>query len=122
MLTESLLELGDVRGAAAALAPLRGQAMPLAEMLAMLQVELDVQSRAQAWDAMLAGLPGKVQLAELMPPEHAARVQALLALAASKRGLTDWSTWLRRRVELLADVGKLTGERSALWELWQKPA
>ena len=120
MLADALLELGDVRGAAGALAPLRGQPMPLAELLAMLQVELDVMSRTQSWDAMLAGLPNKVQLAELMPAAGAARVQAMLALAASKRGLTDWSDWLRRRVELLADVGKLTSERSLLWDLWQK--
>jgi hypothetical protein len=121
ILADALLELGDAPAAGEALAPLRVSQLPLSERLALLQMELDVLSRTGAWDAMLAGLPGKVQLAELMPPGPAARVQALLALAASKKGLPDWSDWLRRRVELLADVGTLTAERQTLWELWQKP-
>ena len=119
ILADALLELGEVRGAADAISPLRAVQLPLPESLALLQSELDVMSRMGAWDAMLAGLPGKVQLAELMPPHAAARVQACLALAASKRGMADWADWLRRRVELLADVGKLTADRPVLWELWR---
>ena len=119
ILADALLELGEVRGAADAISPLRAVQLPLPESLALLQSELDVMSRMGAWDAMLAGLPDKVQLAELMPPHGAARVQACLALAASKRGMADWADWLRRRVELLADVGKLTADRPVLWELWQ---
>ena len=119
LLGDALLELGDVRGAGEAIAPLRAQPLSLSDQLVLLQVELDVMSRLGAWDAMLAGLPGKVQLAEIMPPHGAARVQAMLALAAGNRGLADWSDWLRRRVELLADVGTLTAERPVLWELWQ---
>jgi hypothetical protein len=122
ILADALLELDEDRAAGAALAPLRAAQLPLADGLALMQLELDVQSRGGAWDAMLAGLPGKVQLAELMPPSAAARVQALLALAASKKGLADWADWLRRRVELLADVGKLTSDRPVLWDLWQKNA
>ena len=117
---DAMLELGDARGAAEAIAPLRGQPMSLADMLALLQIELDVQSRQGAWDAMLAGLPGKVQLAEMMPPASAGRVQALLALAAAKKDQADWSDWLRRRVELLVDVSTLTTERPVLSELWSK--
>jgi hypothetical protein len=119
ILADALLELGDVRGAADAIAPLRAVPLPLADSLSLLHADMDVLSQLGSWDVMLAGLPGKVQLAELMPPPAAARVQACLALAASKRGLTEWADWLRRRVELLADVGKLTGERPVLWELWQ---
>jgi hypothetical protein len=120
ILADSLLETGDVRGAGESLAPLRFHSLDLQETLAMLQVELDVMSRQGAWDAMLAGLPGKVQLAELLPPGASAKVQAMLALAAQKRGVTQWSDWLRRRVELLTDVGKLCEDRPVLWELWQK--
>jgi hypothetical protein len=120
MLADALLELGDVRGAGEAIDGLRGQQLGLSELLTMLQVELDHQSRSGAWDRMLAGLPTKVQLAETMPAPAAARVQALLALAAHKGGRPDWSDWLRRRVELLADVGKLTAERPVLWELWKR--
>jgi hypothetical protein len=120
MLADTLLELDDVRGAADVIAPLRMQQLPLHEQLSLLYTELDVQLRMSAWDAMLAGLPFKVQLAEMMPPAHAARIQAMLALAARHRGLPDWADWLRQRVELLADVDKLATERPALWELWQK--
>jgi hypothetical protein len=122
ILADALLEQGDAGGAGAAIAPLRGTALALSEQLTLLQVELDVQARQQSWDAMLAGLPYKVQLAELMPAPAAARVQAMLALAAQKRTMPDWAEWLRRRVELLADVGKLTAEREALWELWTQNA
>jgi hypothetical protein len=120
MLADASLELGDTRAAGQAIDPLRGASLGLADVLALLQVELDVQSRMGAWDVMLAGLPGKVQLAELMPPHAAARVQATLALAALKRGQLDWSEWLKRRVELLADVSKLAADRPVLWDLWQR--
>jgi hypothetical protein len=120
MLAAALLELGDARGAGEAVAALRDQQLALPELLSLLQVELDYQSRLGAWDRMLVGLPTKVQLAEVMPPDGAARVQALLALAAKNAGRPDWADWLRRRVELLVDVGKLTSERAALWELWKR--
>lgn len=120
MLADTLLELDDVRGAADVIVPLRMQQIPLHEQLSLLCTELDVQLRMSAWDAMLAGLPFKVQLAELMPPSHAARIQAMLALAAKHRGIAEWADWLRQRVELLADVDKLTSERPQLWGLWQK--
>jgi hypothetical protein len=119
MLADSLLEVGDTRAAALAITPLRGQQLPLVDMLTLVQVELDVLARLGAWDAVVAGLPGKVQLAELMPPQASARAQAALALAARKRGMNDWAEWLRKRVELLADVGKLTEQRPALMELWR---
>jgi len=120
MLADALLELGDVRAAGEAIGGLAGQQLGLTESMTMLQIELDYQSQIGAWDRMMAGSPTKVQLAEIMPPEASARVQAMLALAAKKLGRADWSDWLRRRVELLADVGKLTAERAALWELWKK--
>ena len=120
MLADALLELGDVRGAGEALGSMQGQQLGLNELLTMMQVELDYLSRVGAWDRMMAGLPTKVQLAEVMPPEASARTQAMLGLAAMKSGRPDWADWLRRRVELLADVGKLTAERSVLWELWKK--
>jgi hypothetical protein len=120
MLADALLELGDVRGAGEAIGGLRDQPLGLTELMTMCQVELDYQSRIAAWDRMLTGLPTKVQLAEVMPPGASARVQAMLALAAKQAGRSDWSEWLRRRVELLADVGELTAERPALWDLWKR--
>jgi hypothetical protein len=120
MLADALLEMGDVRGAAGAIAGLYEQRLSLAEVMKLLAVQLDYQSRLGAWREMTAGIAGKVQLAELMPAAAAARVQAMLSLAAKHAGRPDWSDWLRRRAELLADVQKLTNDRPVLWELWEK--
>ena len=121
MLADALLELGDVRGAADAIAGLYEQRLSLNELMKLLAVQLDYQSRVGSWDDMMAGITTKVQLAELMPAAAAARVQAMLALAAKRVGRHDWADWLRRRAELLADVDKLTNDRPVLWEVWEKP-
>ena len=120
MLADALLEMGDVRGAAEAIAGLFEQRLSLNEVMKLLAVQLDYQSRLGAWNDMMAGITTKAQLAELMPAASAARAQAMLALAAKHTGRPDWADWLRRRAELLADVQKLTTDRPALWELWQK--
>ena len=111
MLADALLEMGDVRGAADAIGDLVRQRLSLAEVLKLLAIQLDHQSRTGAWNDMMSGLTGKVQLAELMPAPSAARAQALLALAAKNAGRQDWCDWLRRRAELLADVQRLAAER-----------
>lgn len=119
MLADSLLEMGDVRGAGDAIGDLFRQRLSLAEVMKLLVVQLDYQSRVGAWNDIMAGIETKVQLAELMPAAGAARTQALLALAAKHVGRPDWSDWLRRRAELLADVQDLATERPVLWELWR---
>jgi hypothetical protein len=58
-------------------------------------------------------------MAELLPTTQSARTQAFLALAAKKKNREDWSEWLRRRVELLTDVQKLSADRPMLSELWK---
>ena len=120
MLADALLEMGDTRGAGAAINDLFRQRLSLPEVLKLLAVQLDYQSRVGAWADMMNGLTTKVQLAELMPAASAARTQALLALAARNTGRPDWSDWLRRRAELLADVQKLATERPVLWDLWRQ--
>jgi hypothetical protein len=139
MLAESSLELGDTRAAGEAIAGLYSQRLSLVEGMKLLRVQLDYLARVGAWgqiippvpmtpgapgpaDAAWAALVTRVQLAELMPPPDAARTQAYLALAAMKVGRPDWSDWLRRRVELLADIDKLAAERPVLWELWGRAA
>ena len=119
MLADALLEMGDVRGAGDAIGGLYEQRLSLPELMKLLVVQLDYQSRTGAWADMMNGVTNKVQLAELMPAPSAARSQALLSLAAKKTGRADWADWLRRRAELLADVQKLTTERPILWELWR---
>jgi hypothetical protein len=120
ILSESLLELNDMPGSFLALRELYSQQLSLEEVLNVLSLQLDYESRIGAWGKMFDGAPTKVQLAELMPSSAAARVQALLGLAAMKSGRTDWADWLRRRAELLTDVNSLTMGRPMLWELWKK--
>jgi hypothetical protein len=118
ILADDLLELSDTSGAYEAIARLYNYRLSLGEALRLLWVEQDYLWRIGAWDRMMAGITTKVQLAELMPTNQSARTQALLALAAKKLGQNDWSEWLRRRVELLADVQNLIGQRPILRELW----
>jgi hypothetical protein len=120
MLADALLELGDVHGAYEALAGLYTQRLRLSEVLTLLAVQLDYESRVGAWDRMMDQVMSKVQLAELMPTAHAAQTQALLGLAARKTGRRDWAEWLRARAELLTDVEKLVKDRPVLWELWKR--
>jgi hypothetical protein len=120
ILADSLLELGDARGAQEALSGLHPQELSLAESMNLLGVQLDYQARVGAWDDMLANLMAKVQLAEIMQSKNAARVQAFLALAAKRRNRGDVSNWLRGRAELLTDFNDLASERPVLWELWDK--
>ena len=119
ILADSLLELGDVRGAHEALSALYRDRLSLAEALSLLSVQLDYLWRIHAWDAMFDGVAQKVQLAELSNTHSAAKMQALLALAARHLGRTDWEDYLRRRVELLVDVDELIKERPVLHELYR---
>jgi hypothetical protein len=118
ILADSLLELGDLRGTYGAIASLYDQRLTLAEAMNLLSVQLDYESRVNAWDRMTEGLTTKVQLAELMNTANAATTQALLALAAKRTGRADWSQWLARRAQLLVDVNELAASRPLLAELW----
>lgn len=119
ILAESLLELGDLGGAHHNLTKLYSQRLSLRQALHLLYVQLDYSTRIGAWDSILMQLPGRVEMAELLPTHQAARMQAFLALAAKKTGRADWWNWLRRRVELLADIKQLCTDRPMLREVWE---
>lgn len=119
ILADSLVEMGDLRGAHHAIGSLYEERLSLGEAMNLLAVQLDYLWRVNAWAAMFEGIATKVQLAELMNTVTSARVQALLALAAKKVGRLDWSDYLRRRVELLADIDELTKARPILHELYR---
>jgi hypothetical protein len=121
ILADSLLELGDLRGAYESISALYAQRLSLAEGMKLLTVQLDYLSRVNSWESMLQGLAAKVQLSELMNTPAAAQTQALLALAARKTGRQEWANWLQRRVELLAEVRDLVAHRPLLAELWPDP-
>ncbi len=117
LMADSMLRLNDLRGAYDAMNGLYRYRLSLGEALTLQLLQLDYGSRIGAWDQMLMAVATKIQLSELMPSENAAQSQALLALAAMKRGRTDLARWLRRRVELLADLNELAVERPVLRDI-----
>lgn len=119
LLADSLLEMGDLRGAYDAIAGLYRERLSLPQVLNLLAIQLDYSTRIGAWQSMFGNVMEKVQLTELMPPPISARCQAALALAARKLGRHDVADWLRARAELLTDVQQLTLDRPALLELWR---
>jgi len=118
LLADDLLHLGDLPGAYAALRRLFDQKLGLTEALSLQGLQLDYLARMEQWEPMLAGLPAKVQLAELMPSAPAARSQALLALAAKKLSRPELADWLRRRAQTLVDPAALIADRPFLAQLW----
>jgi hypothetical protein len=118
LLADAMLEMNDLQGAYEAITGLYAQRLSLTEVLNLLVVQLDYESRAGAWSAMMNNIMGKVQLAELLPAAAAARAQATLALAARRVGRADWCEWLRRRAMLLTDIDKLVADRPVLREVF----
>ena len=118
ILADCALELGDLPATYHALTELYQQRLALSEALDLQAIQTDYLSRIGAWREMVRDIGRKVQLAELMPTAKSARTQALQALACRKTGQTAWESYLRRRVELLADVGELSGSQPLLLELW----
>ncbi|HEV8292358.1 MAG TPA: hypothetical protein VGP94_10560 [Tepidisphaeraceae bacterium] len=122
ILADSLLNVGDLHRAHEALAGLYQQRLSLGEALELTVVQTDYLSRVGAWEQMMQGIGQKVQLAELLPTEASARVQALLALAARKVGKSELSEWLKKRAELLVDSQELVRQRPVVGELWASMA
>lgn len=118
MLAEAALAMGDLPTAGESISRLYQQRLSLDQALKLLSIQLDYEAAVGDWERMMHNIAAKVQLAEIMSTEMSARVQALLALAASRRKCDDWSMWLRRRVELLADIELLVSRRPMLRELW----
>ena len=119
MLADSLLEMGDLRAAHEALTGLYRHRLTLSESLHLLRVQSDYLGAIGAWGELMRDVENKVALAEIMPPHHGARLQAMLALAAKQTGREDWANWLRRRVELLTDTRDLVASRPILGKLWE---
>ena len=118
MLADSAIELNDLPTAHDALAGLYADRLSLTEAMNLLVIQLEYEARLGAWAAMLANVGQKVQLAELLPAGAAGRAQGLLALAAGRAGRVELAAWLRRRVELLVDVGELVAQRPVLSDVF----
>jgi hypothetical protein len=117
LMTDSLLQMGDLRGAYEGLNALNHHRLNLPEALTLQFLQLDYGSRIGAWEAMLAQAGAKARLSELMPAINAARTQAMLALAAHKTGRSDLANWLKNRALLLADPQDIVADRPMLGEV-----
>jgi hypothetical protein len=117
LLAAGALDSGDLPAAHAALSHV-APPLSLADSLRVLELQTDYCLRVGAWPHAMADLPQKVELAELMPADTAASVQAMLALAARRLGQTGWADWLTRRAALLCDPATLVRRRPALGELF----
>lgn len=120
MMADSQIQMGDLRGAFGAMNRLFRYRLSLGEALTLQLLQLDYSWRIGAWESMLQGVGGKIQMCELMPPINAARAQALLALAAYRLNRTDLARWLRRRAELLADPPEIAAGRPVLEEMFRQ--
>ena len=114
LLVESLLAIGEVEAARGAMLPLYATRLSLADSLRLLLLQLRTEARLGVYRSMLVRLGAKVDMADLMPPRDGALVLALLWLAATQSGLTEWSAWLRRRVSLLANWSDLSSFEALL--------
>ncbi len=118
MLASAAVHLNDPRSAYASIMQLYTQRLALGEALHLLKTQAVYEANIGAWSHLMQNLPTKIQLAELMPANDAATVQAVLALAARKTGHPEWEQWLCARVGLLTDVQQLTTRMPMLRELW----
>ena len=120
LLAECALEAGDLLSAHATLTGIGG-ALSLRESLKLLELQTDYCIRISAWQSAIENLPWKIELAELLSTDAAARMQAGLALAAKKMRHETWADWLKRRCELLVDPQMLIAQRPIFAELFPPP-
>jgi hypothetical protein len=118
LLADALLEMNDMTGVYETLSSIRRDQLSLGEMLKFQTLEVEYCTNIAAWDVVMDHVMNRVRLTELMPAGPSGRTQAMIALAALKRGKNELSTWLKSRAELLIDVPNLLVERPALRELW----
>ncbi|MGA2442902.1 MAG: hypothetical protein ABSH08_18265 [Tepidisphaeraceae bacterium] len=121
LLADSMLRLGDLRGAFGAMTRLYRYRLSLGEALVLQLLQLDYGWRIGAWESMLQAVGGKVQMCELMPRLNAARSQALLAAAAFKTNRIELAQWLRRRAQLLAEPQEIASGQPSLEEIFRLP-
>ncbi len=116
MLADCALETNDLPTVHYALSQVP-QNLPVRESLKLMELQINYYIRSGAYTMALDQLPMKVELAELLPAEPAAHLQAMLAYAAMKLNQPIWCDWLKRRVMLLTDPTRLVARTPILREL-----
>ena len=125
VLAGAAVQSGALQDAYIAISRLRSMPLTLDEKLSLFVAECTYCGRLGAWASLMEGLQDKARMAELMPADLAAQVQAWLALAARRSNRNDWAQYLTDRCQLLVDPARLCSQEPAFNELWQpttKPA
>jgi len=113
LLADACLHRGEPVHAHAALVPLYVEQLDLNDALQLLDLQTRYERMCGQASRMLHVAQRKVRLAELMPPEPAARIHRLLGEAAEMLNRPQTAAWLHERAALLhaADgSGLVTGE------------
>lgn len=101
-----------------AIGRLRAMPLSLDEQLALLVAECSYCGKLSAWNSLTNAMPEKVRMAELLPADLAAQVQAWLAVAARHCNRDDWGQYLIERCQLLVDPARLCSQEPAFRQLW----
>ncbi len=107
MLTEGLLDLGQIPAAYEALRPVYDAPLSLVERMKLMVVQLRYELLSDHPESAAANLAEKVKLGELFPSPQAALVHALLAEACRRLGLGPHYRFLRERAALYQDLVQL---------------
>ena len=102
--TESLLHIGDVSGAFAAIHQLHQSSLRLSDRLQLLPLQIRYELMADQNEAVLVHLKERVRLAELMPSFQCGAVHRMLAVAAERIGQLPLKNWLNARAVLFTNL------------------
>jgi len=108
------LAMNNLAAAYESLSALSQMPLSVTERLSILPTEINYYIRVGRSDLVMADLPNKVALANLLPTEQAGIVHAYLALAAHLSNQTARRNWLWRRATLYCPAEELLAGRAAL--------
>ncbi|MEM7680964.1 MAG: hypothetical protein AAF288_03315 [Planctomycetota bacterium] len=106
LLAEARLRAGDVLGAYRALWAVEQEQASLSDRLRCLAVTVRYEAAIGRWDRVARDARARASMAELLSPDEAASVHALLAEGARRTGADDLARWLGARAELLGAGGR----------------
>lgn len=103
LIVEAKLLQYDLAGAYPALVELSKLKLSLIESLQHLSLRTRYEVAAGYDGPALVGLPGKIEMSQMMPANQCGTMHLLLAIAAKRQGDEPLHNWLCRRAELLCE-------------------
>lgn len=118
VLAGAAVQSNQLQDAFMAIGRLRAMPLSLDEQLSLLVAECAYCGKIGAWTSLADAVNDKARMAELLPTDLAAQVQAWLALASKHCNRTDWEQYLIERCQLLVDPARLCSQEPAFRQLW----